>query len=204
IPPATTTMEIDSGVYKQVMDARTYLLGRAKRHADELAKAGEYDRAAEAYMDAIELGYIAKYSEFGIMTESAAKQSRFVIGIEKILPHVSEEGRQDILARLNRLDLGQKSFAYVVDHYAGAYQKDLHRLGQPNSLIEAARDTKYVASAATDDQVRIDRWEAVTLADRDLLPLFGSGRVAQTSERDYVARLSTLIHDLQPAPTTWN
>jgi hypothetical protein len=199
IPPPTTMNDGSTLVYEQILDAKLRLTTAALRRADELALEGQTARAADLYVDVVELGQIAKYSEFASLAEGSTYQVSALIALARIAPRLEEPHRQAIHARLATLDdVPEQSLTNMVDRFSVAYSRDVQRTGKSMAMIEIAHEQQRLASAEDPIQARIEGWQRLSVHDTSLVTLYGRSRSAYIHHLRFVSQIADTMRALLP------
>ncbi len=201
IVPPTTYSEGTTPIYDQVVRAKQTLVDTALRHGHVLQSQGKARDAAYFYADVLELADIAKYSEFSSLTESATYQVSTLRRIAQLAPQLDADVRAGILERIDALDPGtERSLIHIVDRLSVAYSHDVQRDGRSAALIEAARDSRRLASNEDPLIARINGWEKLSNGDPALVSLSGRSRVAYSQHVRYQAQLAETRAALELGP----
>jgi hypothetical protein len=179
IPPASALDEGTSVIYGQILDAKQELVEASLLEANRLASSGRWDAAATLYVDVVELGNIAKYSEFESLTRASTLQIEALAGLASVTARLDSDTRQALASRLGRqAPAPDKAVTHMVDRFAMAYGQDLRRSGKSTVRLEAARHQQRTASTEDPMAAKFEGWQELTATDRSLYSLYGRSRVA--------------------------
>ena len=200
IYPATIADEGLPGVYDQIQTARQELIQRAKRAARKLESEGEIAPAAFLYADVLELANIGKYSEFGALSMSSIIQTDVLQKLIELSPDLSESQHGEILSRIHGLEQPNRSISHTMNRVAVVYRADLARQGRSPAIIEAARNSRTLASAVDGNLFKIDEWRLLSDVDKSFVPLYTRTRLAHYHQVKFIEATERAVSALSALP----
>lgn len=197
IPPPTALDEGTTSVYDQILKAKQTLLDVTMREGTKLTAVGRYSEAAMLYADVLEIGDVAKYSEFSSVSESSTYQVASLKRIADLAQHLSPEDHAAILARIDRLE-GEpgRSLVHVVDRLAAIYAEDLRRQGRSPRPVEAIKARERLASNNDPTETSLESWQSLSRREDALMSMYGRSKAAFTQQSRYLSQRSQTMATL--------
>ncbi len=192
VPPASAELDGISGAYQQILASKHMLLASAEKIALSREKDGDFVGAAEIYSMIIEIGDVAKYSEFSSFTIGSVDQAKALRSIARIAPKLTVEERKQVALSLRPLTNPRLTFLDVIENISAAYQTDRARAGEPMLSIVVSNRSHLLASNQDSIDERLAEWQRLSISDPDLISLYGKSRIAylqhvQVSEATMIA-----------------